>query len=101
MCPLIFHIKNSGYDYHEQGRAVKLHLAELTLLRFTLLILFVYDMITLSNRGIQLLFTEPISTLCNFKFGYVANTRNQWLLCDCLTYFQLLLPLEYLNTNAC
>lgn len=79
---------------------MKLHLAEPTLLRFTLTILFVCDIITVSNRGIQLLVYRTYSALCIFKFGYVANTRNQWL-CDCLTYFQLLLPPEYLNANPC
>lgn len=41
---------------------MKLHLAEVTLLRFTLLILFICDIITLSNGGIQLepMFTEPV-----------------------------------------
>lgn len=41
---------------------MKLHLAEVTLLRFTLLILFICDIITLSNGGIWLepMFTEPV-----------------------------------------
>lgn len=41
---------------------MKLHLAEVTLLRFTLLILFICNIITLSNAGIWLepMFTEPV-----------------------------------------
>lgn len=41
---------------------MKLHLAELTLLKFTVLIRFVCDIITLSTGGIQLelMLTEPL-----------------------------------------
>jgi len=54
---------------------VKLHLAEVTLLRFTLLILFVCDITTFSNGGIQLepMFTKPV-LLC------VILTLVKWLI---------------------
>lgn len=80
---------------------MKLQLAEVTLLRFTLLILC--DIITLSNRGIQLepMFTEPVllCVILNLAKWLILGVSNCYW--HCLTYFQLLLPPAYLNANPC